>query len=74
MKSRKFKAVGEDGLEYGTIAFTGGHGTSYGYNPFLHRVGAEQGDILISEFNLTDETAKLRIGDLELLDAMDVGQ
>ena len=74
LKGRKFKAVGEDGLEYGMIAFTEGHGTAYGYNPFLQRVGAEQGDILVSEFNLTDETVTLRIGDLELLDAMDVGQ
>jgi hypothetical protein len=71
LKGRRFDAIGEDGLSYGTIAFSEGHGTSYGYNPFLQRVGAEQGDILISEFDLSAESATLRIGDLELLDAMD---
>lgn len=71
LQGRKFKAFGEDGLEYGTIGFTEDHSSSYGYNPFLQRVGAERGDILISEFDLTDETVILRIGDLELLDSMD---
>ncbi len=71
LKGRRFKAIGDDGLSYGTIAFSKEHGTSYGYNPFLQRVGAEMGDILISEYDLTSEIATLRVGDLELLDAMD---
>ena len=71
LKGRRFNAFGDDGLAYGTIAFSESHGTSYGYNPFLRRVGAEQGDILISEFDLNAENVTLRIGDFELLDTMD---
>ncbi|MDH3746951.1 MAG: hypothetical protein OER97_01995 [Gammaproteobacteria bacterium] len=71
LQGRRFRALGEDGLDYGTIGFSESHGTSYGYNPFLRRVGAEQGDILISEFDLNADIATLKIGDFELLDAMD---
>ena len=75
LQGRKFKAIGEDGLEYGTIGFTDGTvSTSYGYNPFLKRIGAEGGDFLVSEFDLTDQSVLLRLGDFELLDAMDSEQ
>ena len=71
LQGRRFRALGEDGLEYGTIGFSESPSTSYGYNPFLHRVGAEQGDILISEFDLNADIVTLKIGDFELLDSMD---
>lgn len=43
-------------------------GASYGFGSFLRQRGADEGDILIAEFDLNGGTALLRLGDDELLD------
>ena len=41
-------------------------GQVWGYSPFLARSGADEGDILIVEFDLTANTAILQLGDNEI--------
>jgi hypothetical protein len=43
-------------------------GTFYGFGSFLRQRGADEGDILIAEFDLNGSTALLRLGDDELLE------
>jgi hypothetical protein len=45
-------------------------GASYGFSRFLRQRGADEGDILIAEFDLTKSMALLRLGDDELLEEM----
>lgn len=64
---RRFEAQGEDGSTAGTIAVND-DGTSWGYGPFLARRGADEGDILVIEFDLTTEEVTLKLGGLRLLE------
>ena len=43
-------------------------GSSNVFGAFLRQRGADEGDILIAEFDLSGGTALLRLGDDELLD------
>ena len=46
-------------------------GMSYGYRSFLKRRGADEGDILVAEFDLAEGTARLLLADDELLERWD---
>jgi hypothetical protein len=69
LAGRQFKAMDDDGVSHGTIRIND-EGASYGFGPFLRQRGADEGDILIAEFDLGGNAALLRLGDDELLDEM----
>lgn len=43
-------------------------GTSWGYGPYIRQNGLDENDILLAEFDLETNTAKLSVGDDELFD------
>jgi hypothetical protein len=69
LSGRRFEAKDEDGVSHGTVRVND-EGTSYGFPPFLRQRGADEGDILIAEFDLPKNMALLRLGDDELLEEM----
>jgi len=66
---REFEACDEDGASYGSIRVND-EGNSWGYGRFLRQRGADQGDILIIQFDLTMNAAMLRLADDETLEEM----
>ena len=66
----EFSAFSESGLPSGNIRVTE-DGQSWGYGSFLERSGADEGDIFIVEFDLSEHTALLRLGDDEDLEKLD---
>ena len=66
---RQFAIRDEDDLGGGAIRIND-EGTSYGFGAFLRRRGADEGDILIVEFDLSRSEALLRLGNDELLDEL----
>jgi len=66
---RQFDARDEDGVSHGSIRVNN-EGASYGFTRFLRQRGADEGDILIAEFDLTKNLALLRLGDDELLEEL----
>jgi hypothetical protein len=64
---REFEARDEAEIGYGSIRISD-EGTSWGYSRFLRQKGADQGDILIIQFDLTKNVAVLRLVDDELLE------
>jgi hypothetical protein len=69
LSGRQFDARDEDAVSHGSIRVND-EGASYGFPPFLRQRGADEGDILIAEFDLTKNVALLRLGDDELLEEM----
>ena len=69
LSGRRFDAKDEDGVSHGSVRVND-EGASYGFPPFLRQRGADEGDILIAEFDLTKNVALLRLGDDELLEEM----
>jgi hypothetical protein len=69
ISGRQFDASDEDGVSYGLIRVND-EGASYGFTPFLRQRGADEGDMLMAEFDLTKNMALLRLGDDELLEEM----
>jgi hypothetical protein len=72
LSGRQFEARDEDRVVHGSIRVNDG-GTSYGFGRFLRQRGADEGDILIAEFDLTKNMALLRLGDDELLEELSPG-
>ena len=69
LAGRQFTAKDEDEIAYGAIRIND-EGTSYGVDRFLRQRGADEGDILIVEFDLGSDVALLRLGNDELLEEM----
>lgn len=69
LAGRQFQATDDDGVAHGLIRIND-EGTSYGFGPFLRQRGADEGDILIAEFDLGGSAALLRLGDDEILEEM----
>lgn len=69
---QKFSAQMHDGTPCGTIGVTD-DGTIYGLAPFSQIAGADPGDILVLEFDLTTQVVTLLLGDDELLDSYGSG-
>jgi hypothetical protein len=69
LAGRQFIAKDEDEIAYGTIRVNH-EGTSSGFGRFLRQRGADEGDILIAEFDLGGDVALLRLGNDELLEEM----
>lgn len=69
---REFPATDESGTAAGTIRVNA-EGTSYGYNPFLARRGADADDILLISFRLSEGASTLRLIDDEELEAISPG-
>jgi hypothetical protein len=69
LSGRQFDARDEDAVSHGSIRVND-EGASYGFVPFLRQRGADEGDILIAEFDLTKGIALLRLGDDEGLEEM----
>jgi hypothetical protein len=69
LTGRQFDARDEDNVSHGSIRVNE-EGASYGFPRFLRQRGADEGDILIAEFDLTKSMALLRLGDDELLEEM----
>jgi hypothetical protein len=67
LAGRQFAAKDDDGIDHGSVRIND-EGASYGFGSFLRQRGADEGDILIAEFDLNGGTALLRLGDDELLD------
>jgi hypothetical protein len=65
--ARDFVARSEDGLSSGTIRVSK-EGACWGFNRFLSRYGADSDDILVTEFNLVNGVATLRLGGDDLLE------
>jgi hypothetical protein len=66
VQGRTFLATAEDGTDAGRVSVNEG-GSSWGYGPFLRRMGADSGDVLRVDFFLEGETAVLKLGDADLL-------
>lgn len=66
---REFVAKDEDGVVHGSIRIND-EGSSWGFGRFLRQRGADQGDILVVEFDLAKNVAALRLGDDELLEEL----
>ena len=64
--SGDFEARSDSGAPCGTVKINDS-GTSRGYTNYLSQHGADEGDILIVEFDLLAKKASLRLGDDELL-------
>ena len=67
LSGRQVCAKDDDGIDHGSVRIND-EGSSYGFGPFLRQRGADEGDILIAEFDLNGGTALFRLGDDELLD------
>jgi hypothetical protein len=65
---RRFQARTQEGTTAGVIAVNEEGTSSWGFGPFLHRRGAEVGDILSVRFNLVTGEATLTLGDEVTLD------
>jgi hypothetical protein len=67
VSGREFAGKDEDGIPRGIIRIND-EGTSYGFGAFLRQRGADEGDILVAEFDLEHGAALLRLGNDELLE------
>jgi hypothetical protein len=67
LAGRQFAAKDDDGSDHGSVRINN-EGSSNGFGAFLRQRGADEGDILIAEFDLSGGTALLRLGDDELPD------
>lgn len=66
---REFPATDDSGMSAGIVRINEEGTASYGYSAFLARYGADQDDVLLVIFKLTEGAATLRlIGDEELED------
>jgi hypothetical protein len=70
LANRDFEAEDEAGARCGTIRVDQ-DGTSWGYGPFLRRVGADEDDVLLVSFDLVNGTAVLEVTDDENLEQLD---
>ena len=66
---RDFQAKDEDGIVHGSIRVNE-EGSSWGFGRFLRQRGADQGDILVTEFDLAKNIAVLRLGDDQMLEEL----
>ena len=69
LAGRQFTLADEDGISHGTVKISD-EGMSYGLGSFLRQRGADEGDILVAEFDLGAGAAVMRLGDDELLDEL----
>ena len=69
LSGRQFDAKDEDGVSHGSVRVND-DGASYGFTPFLRQRGADAGDILVAEFDLTKNLALLQLGDDEVLEEL----
>jgi hypothetical protein len=69
LAGRQFSVTDEDGIPHGTVRVND-EGTSYGFGSFLRQRGADEGDILVAEFDLSGGAVLMRLGDDELLEEM----
>ncbi len=69
---REFPATDESGTDAGIVRINT-EGTSYGYNAFLARRGADANDILLVSFRLSKGASTLRLIDDEELEAISPG-
>ena len=67
LAGRQFTLKDDDGIDHGSMRVND-EGSFYGFGSFLRQRGADEGDILIAEFDLNGSTALLRLGDDELLE------
>lgn len=67
LAGRQFTLKDDDGIDHGSMRVND-EGSFYGFGSFLRQRGADEGDILIAEFDLNGGTALLRLGDDELLE------
>jgi hypothetical protein len=69
LAGRKFAATdGASGTPCGTISVNDA-GVAFGYSTFLRVAGAEPGDVLLAEFNLTEDAVRLSLADELILDS-----
>lgn len=66
----QWAAVDDSGEAVGTVT-VGDNGASWGYGPYLRRAGAQDGDILVCEFDVEGKRVRLHLGDDAELDALD---
>jgi hypothetical protein len=69
ISGRTFPAKDYEGTNYGNIKITN-EGQSFGYGKYLSQKGADEGDVLIAEFNIIENIAILRLGDDEMIEEM----
>jgi hypothetical protein len=62
---QKFAITDEFGRKYGQVGITE-DGSTYGAGPLLRRKGADPGDTMLCEFNLTGNTVLIRVGGEEV--------
>lgn len=74
LANQEYRAVDELGIPSGTVRINS-EGVSYGggYNSFLTRRGADEGDLLLAIFRLTQRQAELRLVDDGALEAISPG-
>ena len=68
--NRDFEAREQGRVPVGTIRIDE-DGTSWGYGPFLKRAGADEGDVLLIDFDLAQSVATLAVTDDEELERVD---
>ncbi len=68
LSNRNFPAIAKEvGRTFGQVSINEG-GSSYGYGSFLRYEGADEGDTLLAEFDLTKSDVRLSIADGSLLE------
>lgn len=70
LANRDFEAQDQSGTRCGTIRVDQ-DGVSWGYGPFLRRIGADADDVLLVTFDLVSGTAVLELTDDENLEQLD---
>jgi hypothetical protein len=66
LRAQEFSIHSEDDTPRGKFS-SSEDGVLYGFNRVLKEMGAEEGDVLIFEFNLVSSKVFLKVGDAELL-------
>ncbi|MGH7239726.1 MAG: hypothetical protein ACREHG_06625, partial [Candidatus Saccharimonadales bacterium] len=68
LAGREFECKSKNGkIPCGIVAINE-KGTSYGYGRFIRRFGLDENDIIISEFDLSENTATLSMSNEDIID------
>lgn len=69
LAGREFECYSkESGKRCGVLKVTD-NGTTYGYGTYFRQFGVDEGDVLVSDFDINDARVYLEIGDDDLLDS-----
>jgi hypothetical protein len=68
LSDRKFVAIAQNLERELTHVSINDNGSAYGWSPILRHIGADSGDILLAEFDLTKSVVKVCLADEAILE------